>query len=87
MCMQLHRYTYINTHTHKRTHFNASTHILNTQSGEGEEDGVDYSQVDVMYDELLDRLDALDQSALAASTTASSGKHSSKVRVFACVCA
>ncbi|KAF5836243.1 Not1 N-terminal domain, CCR4-Not complex component-domain-containing protein [Dunaliella salina] len=47
-------------------------------SGEGEEDGVDYSQVDVMYDELLDRLDALDQSALAANASAAGGKHGGK---------
>jgi len=49
------------------------------QSGEGEEDGIDYSQVDVMYDELLDRLDALDQSASAASASTAGGKHGSKV--------
>ena len=60
-----------------------SWHWLQTgllQSGEGEEDGVDYSQVDSMYDDLLDRLDALDhQSATAGSGTG--GVHSKHGKV------
>lgn len=47
------------------------------QSGEGEEQGMDFSNVDVMYEDLLDRLDAVDQAAPAAMAMASGhGKHS-----------
>lgn len=52
-----------------------SLHVCHLQNGEAEDNGIDFSNVDSLYDELLDRLDAVDQAAPAAAVTGH-GKHS-----------